>query len=53
MLFRSGKPMGEAIRFASAAAAISVTRLGAQASAPARAEVETFLAAAPPHPAAR
>lgn len=48
-----GKPMGEAIRFASAAAAISVTRLGAQASAPARAEVETFLAAAPPHPAAR
>ncbi|HWQ57068.1 MAG TPA: ribokinase [Bryobacteraceae bacterium] len=33
----------EAIRFASAAAAISVTRAGAQASAPARAEVERFL----------
>jgi ribokinase len=34
-----------AARFASAAAAISVTRRGAQASMPSRAEVETFLAA--------
>lgn len=33
----------EAIRFANAAAAISVTRRGAQASAPARAEVSEFL----------
>jgi ribokinase len=38
------KPMEEAIRFANAAAGISVTRLGAQASAPARAEVEALLA---------
>ena len=34
----------EAARFASAAAAISVTRRGAQASMPTRAEVESFLA---------
>ena len=33
-----------AARFASAAAAISVTRRGAQASMPSRAEVEKFLA---------
>jgi len=33
-----------AARFASAAAAISVSRHGAQASMPTRAEVETFLA---------
>jgi len=38
-----GKPMHEAIPFANAAAAISVTRLGAQASAPSRAEVEELL----------
>jgi ribokinase len=37
------KPMEEAIRFANAAAGISVTRLGAQASAPARAEVDAML----------
>lgn len=35
----------EALRFANAAAAISVTRLGAQASVPARAEVDALLAA--------
>jgi ribokinase len=34
----------EALRFANAAAAISVTRLGAQASVPARAEVDALLA---------
>ncbi len=34
----------ESLRFANAAAAISVTRVGAQASVPARAEVEQFLA---------
>jgi ribokinase len=39
-----GRPIEEAIPFANAAAAISVTRLGAQASAPSRAEVEEFLA---------
>lgn len=38
-----GRPFQEAIPFANAAAAISVTRLGAQASAPARDEVEAFL----------
>jgi len=37
------RPIEDALRFASAAAAISVTRLGAQASVPARAEVEAFL----------
>ncbi|MGH9723029.1 MAG: ribokinase [Bryobacteraceae bacterium] len=39
-----GREMAEAIALANAAAAISVTRYGAQASAPARAEVEDFLA---------
>lgn len=40
-----GKPMREAIRFAHAAAAISVTRLGAQTAIPTRAETEAFLTA--------
>ncbi len=40
-----GKTKAEALRFASAAAAISVTRLGAQASIPSRREVEDFLLA--------
>jgi ribokinase len=38
-----GQPPQQAMRFASAAAAISVTRLGAQSSAPARAEVDQLL----------
>ncbi len=38
-----GQPMDEAIPFANAAAAISVTRLGAQASAPSRVEVAALL----------
>ncbi len=38
-----GRTTAEALRFANAAAAISVTRLGAQASAPARGEVDEFL----------
>ncbi|MBE0657162.1 MAG: ribokinase [Bryobacteraceae bacterium] len=38
-----GRPIEDALRFANAAAAISVTRLGAQSSAPGRAEVEEFL----------
>jgi ribokinase len=37
------KPLLEAVRFANAAAAISVTRLGAQPSAPDRKEIESFL----------
>ena len=41
-----GRLLLEAVRFANAAAAISVTRLGAQASAPARKEIEKFLAPA-------
>ena len=39
-----GRPMEGAVRFANAAAAVSVTRLGAQTSAPTRAEVEKLLA---------
>ena len=38
------RPLPEALRFANAAAAISVTRMGAQASVPTRPEVEAFLA---------
>ncbi len=41
------KPMAEAIRFAHAAAAISVTRKGAQPSIPSRAETLAFLAQQP------
>jgi ribokinase len=40
-----GKSLLEAARFGSAAAAISVTRLGAQTSAPGRKEIERLLAA--------
>jgi ribokinase len=36
-------PILEAVRFASAGAAISATRLGAQPSAPSREEIETFM----------
>ena len=41
-----GRPVIEAVRFANAAAAISVTRLGAQPSAPVRKEIELLLASA-------
>ena len=37
------RPVDEALRFANAAAAISVMRVGAQASVPARSEVDEFL----------
>jgi ribokinase len=39
-----GKPLDEACRFANAAAALSVTKLGAQAGMPTREDVESFLA---------
>lgn len=38
-----GKPLKEALRFASAASAISVTRIGAQPSVPTRPEIDKFL----------
>lgn len=38
-----GRPMEEAVRFGCAAGAISVTRLGAQPSAPGRPEIESLL----------
>jgi ribokinase len=37
------RPIRDALRFASAAAALSVTKLGAQPSAPRRAEIDRFL----------
>jgi ribokinase len=40
-----GRSLDEAARFANAAGALSVTRLGAQPSAPRREEIEKFLAA--------
>lgn len=42
-----GRVIEDALRFANAAAALSVTRLGAQSSAPDRAEVELFLRSNP------
>jgi ribokinase len=39
-----GQPLDRAVRFANAAGAISVTRIGAQPSAPKREEIEKFLA---------
>jgi len=41
-----GRPLLEAVRFANAAAALSVTRLGAQPSAPSRPDVDSLLARA-------
>ncbi|PTX92302.1 ribokinase [Opitutus sp. ER46] len=38
-----GRPLAEAVRFGNAAAALSVTRFGAQPSVPTRREVEAFL----------
>ncbi len=43
VLLVEGKPLKEGVRFASAAAAIAVTRLGAQPSIPLRPEIEQFL----------
>jgi len=39
-----GQPLPEAVRFANAAGALAVTRLGAQPSLPTRREIEQFLA---------
>jgi len=39
-----GKQVADAVRFASAAAALSVTKVGAQSSIPLRAEIDAFLA---------
>jgi len=41
-----GKPLVGAVRFANAAAALSVTKMGAQPSAPRRSEIERLLASA-------
>lgn len=41
--FTEGKSLPEAVRFAGAASALSVTRLGAQPSAPTREEIEEFM----------
>jgi ribokinase len=38
-----GQPLAQAVRFASAVAALSVTRIGAQSSLPGATEVDTFL----------
>jgi len=46
-----GRPMADAARFASAAAAISVTRPGARASAPHRPEIDAWLLRHPSLPA--
>jgi len=40
---QEGKPMDKALQFANAAAAICVSRVGAQPSAPLRTEIDTFL----------
>jgi ribokinase len=42
-----GRTLADAVRFANAAAALSVTRLGAQPSAPMRAAIERFMHARP------
>jgi ribokinase len=42
-----GRTLADAVRFANAAAALSVTRLGAQPSAPMRAAIERFMRARP------
>lgn len=45
-----GKPLLDAVLFANAAAALSVTKMGAQPSAPTRREIEKLLASAAPRP---
>jgi ribokinase len=43
VVLSEGRTLADAARFAAAAAAISVTRLGAQPSAPFRNEIDAFL----------
>ena len=43
MALNEGKLLEEAVQFAGAASAISVTRMGAQPSIPTRAEIDEFL----------
>ena len=43
VLLAEGEPLPDAVRFSNAAAALSVTRLGAQPSAPKREEIDRFL----------
>lgn len=50
--FSEGKPLQECLRFASAAGAVAVSRMGAVPSLPSRAEVEAVLSGAPLAPAA-
>ena len=45
--FAEGQPLEQALVFASAAGAISVTRMGAQPSMPTRQEIQDFLASRP------
>ncbi len=51
----SGRPMGEAVRFANLAGALATTRLGAQPSLPTHAAIEMFQRAhtGPSHPSER
>jgi ribokinase len=49
--FVEGRSSRDAVRFASAAAALSVTRIGAQTAAPWRSEIEAFLREAVPRSA--
>lgn len=51
--FSEGRPAQECLRFASAAGAIAVSRMGAEPSLPVRAEVEAVLAGRPLPAAAR
>ena len=43
VVLAEGKPLQKAVRFANAAAALSVTKLGAQPSAPGRKEIQAVL----------
>ncbi len=48
-----GMPMADAVRFANAAGAVSVTRMGAQPSAPKRKDIEKLLSCKKPSAASR
>ena len=42
----TGRPLGEALRYAAACGALSTTRKGASAAAPTKSEVDAFLSGA-------